>query len=140
MVGGLVADIYHGKDRNTPMSLFAGSALLGTGLGPFASGFIAQNLPWRYIFYLQLITGGMLVLAIVFFMRESRGAVLLHRKAEALNRWYETREMAGYKGFEMSAIEKGTTQSRRIRWKVDSYMGKEPIERLIGLSVHRSFR
>jgi MFS family permease len=53
MVGGVVSDIYHARDRNTPMALFSGAALLGTGLGPLVSGFIAQHTSWRWIFYVQ---------------------------------------------------------------------------------------
>lgn len=47
-VGGVVADIYQAKDRNTPMTLFTGAALFGTGLGPLVSGFIAENTNWRW--------------------------------------------------------------------------------------------
>jgi len=47
-VGGVVADIYEAKDRNTPMTLFTGAALFGTGLGPLVSGFIAENANWRW--------------------------------------------------------------------------------------------
>jgi hypothetical protein len=47
MVGGVVSDLYHAEGRNTPMALFSGGALFGTGLGPLVSGFIAQNTTWR---------------------------------------------------------------------------------------------
>jgi len=47
-VGGVVADIYMPKERNTPMTLFTGSALFGTGLGPLVSGFIAAHTSWRW--------------------------------------------------------------------------------------------
>lgn len=48
MVGGVVSDIYHAKDRNTAMALFSGAAIMGTSLGPLVSGFIAQNTTWRW--------------------------------------------------------------------------------------------
>ncbi|KAK0281698.1 hypothetical protein LTR35_007379 [Friedmanniomyces endolithicus] len=92
MVGGVVSDIYHAEDRNTAMSLFSGAALLGTGLGPVVSGFIAQNTTWRWVFYLQVITCGTVMVFIVFFFNETRGSVLLSRKAKALNQWYEQLE------------------------------------------------
>lgn len=47
MVGGVVADLYKTEDRNTPMAIFSGGVLFGTGLGPLVSGFIAQNTNWR---------------------------------------------------------------------------------------------
>ena len=34
MIGGVISDIYHAEDRNTPMVLFSGAVLFGTGLGP----------------------------------------------------------------------------------------------------------
>ena len=47
MVGGVVSDLYHAEGRNTPMALFSGAALFGTGMGPLVSGFVAQNTSWR---------------------------------------------------------------------------------------------
>lgn len=116
MVGGVVSDIYHTEDRNTPMALFSGAALFGTGLGPLVSGFVAQNLHWRWIFYIQVITGGLMVAVICATFKETRGNVLLSRKAQTLNKWYEAREAAGYHGFKMSKSQKdGSTRSVRIR-------------------------
>ncbi|KAH6679201.1 major facilitator superfamily domain-containing protein [Halenospora varia] len=36
IVGGVVSDLYHAEGRNTPMALFSGGTLFGTGLGPLA--------------------------------------------------------------------------------------------------------
>lgn len=74
MVGGVVSDIYRAEDRNTAMALFSGAALFGTGLGPLVSGFIAQHTTWRWIFYIQTISCGLLILAVALFMRETRGS------------------------------------------------------------------
>jgi MFS family permease len=43
MVGGVISDIYHSRERNTTMVLYSGSALAGTGLGPMVSGLIAEH-------------------------------------------------------------------------------------------------
>ena len=101
MVGGVMSDIYHTADRNTPMTLFAAGALAGTGAGPFVMGFVAQHLHFRWMFWIQLIADGVLMLVVVVFFKETRGSVLLSRKAKALNKWYEARETAGYYGFQM---------------------------------------
>lgn len=37
-------------------------------------GYVAQNLGWRWIQYLQMILGGILFIALVGFTRETRGA------------------------------------------------------------------
>ncbi|OWP04065.1 MFS multidrug transporter [Marssonina coronariae] len=138
MVGGVVSDMYHAEQRNTPMALFSGAALFGTGLGPLVSGFVAQNTSWRWVFWVQVITCGCLITAVTLFFRETRGSIILSRKAQCLNRWYEEREAAGYVGFSMS-IASETVESQRIRWKVKSDDERESITKMIGISVYRPF-
>ncbi|KAL5115943.1 hypothetical protein ACEQ8H_006165 [Pleosporales sp. CAS-2024a] len=142
MVGGVVADIYHAQDRNTPMALFSGGALFGTGFGPLISGFVAQNISWRWIFYIQAMADAFLVALIILIFKETRGSVLLSRKAHALNRYYQAREEAGYFGFNMtSSDKKGSTvlESQRIRWKVKSDEERASLTRMISLSLYRPF-
>ncbi|OCL11783.1 MFS general substrate transporter [Glonium stellatum] len=140
MVGGVVSDIYHTEDRNTPMALFSGAALFGTGLGPLVAGFVAQNTTWRWIFYLQTITCGVMIAFVCVFFTETRGSVLLSRKAKALNKWYEAREAAGYYGFEMPSSSADTEKiSQRIRWKVKADEERSSIGKMIGISLYRPF-
>jgi MFS family permease len=140
MVGGVVSDIYHAQDRNTPMALFSGAALFGTGFGPLVCGFIAQNTTWRWIFYTQTISCGTMVALICVVFKETRGSVLLSRKAQALNKWYEAREAAGYYGFNMTDLEKsGATTSQRLRWKVKSDEERASLGKMIGVSLYRPF-
>lgn len=54
IIGGVIADIYEKEDRSFPMSLFATAALFGTGLGPLCSGWVALNLNWRWIHWIQV--------------------------------------------------------------------------------------
>ena len=140
MVGGVVADIYEAEDRNRPMALFACGALFGTGLGPLCSGFIAQHLSWRWVFYVQVISSGFMILLVILFFNETRASILLSRRAHALNQWYLQREEAGYVGFDVP-LENGTgKQSQRIRWKVKSDEERESIAVMIGISLYRPFR
>ncbi len=139
MVGGVVSDIYRSEDRNKPMALFAGAAFVGTGLGPLCSGFIAQRLLWRWVFYVQVITSGFLILLVAVFFKETRGSVLLSKRAHLLNDWYEAREEIGLVGFEMP-IEGGVkTKSQRIRWKVKEDEERESLAKMIGISIYRPF-
>ncbi|KAI4223231.1 MAG: hypothetical protein L6R36_005574 [Xanthoria steineri] len=139
MVGGVVSDVYQSEDRNKPMALFAGAALMGTGLGPLCSGFIAQHLLWRWVFYIQVMTSGFLILLVAVFFKETRGSVLLSRRARLLNNWYEAREQIGLTGFEMP-VEDGTKrESQRIRWKVKADEERETLAKMIGISVYRPF-
>lgn len=140
-IGGVISDIYHKEDRNTPMALFSGTALFGVGLGPLVSGFIAQNLDWRWVFWVQVITCGTCILAVIAFFKETRGSVILSRKAVILNRWYEAREQSGLVGFEMSLGENGSKrESQRLRWKVKSDEERETIAKMVGISLYRPFR
>ena len=141
MVGGVISDIYHADDRNTPMTLFAGAALFGTGLGPLCSGFIAQNVNWRWVFYHQAISCSLCIFAVILFFKETRGSVLLSKRARILNAWYEVREKAGYIGFQMPIGNDATKlQSQRIRWKVRSDEDRESLAKMIGISLYRPFR
>lgn len=141
MVGGVVSDIYHAEDRNTPMALFSGAALAGTGLGPLCSSFIAQHLSWRWVFYVQTIDGGLLILAVIFFFKETRGSVLLSKKAKVLNTWYQAREDAGYVGITMPATAVSEKkQYQRVRWKVKADEERDTIMVMIGISLFRPFR
>lgn len=141
-IGGVISDIYHKEDRNAPMALFSGSALFGTGLGPLVSGFVAQRIGWRWVFWVQVITCGLSILAVIVFFNETRGSVILSRKAGLLNKWYESREQAGLTGgFEMPLNEKPSQyRSQRIRWKVKSDEERETLAKMIGISVYRPFR
>ncbi|KAL9045016.1 MAG: hypothetical protein Q9214_001889, partial [Letrouitia sp. 1 TL-2023] len=139
-IGGVISDIYYKEDRNTPMALLPGAVLFGTGLGPLASGFLAQNLDWRWVFWVQVITCGICILAVITFFKETRGSVILSRKAAALNKWYEAREQSGLVGFEMLLGEKGSErESIRLRWKVKSDEERETVAKMVGISLYRPF-
>ncbi|KAK1142883.1 hypothetical protein N8T08_007317 [Aspergillus melleus] len=140
MVGGIIADIYHAEDRNAPMSYFSGAVLFGTGLGPLISGFIQQRANWRWIYYSQAIIAAGFLVILTFFLKETRGSVLLSRKAKVLNQYYDALEGAGYHGviFNSSdSVEK--QQVRRIRWKVKSDEERESLATMITISCFRPF-
>ncbi|KAF2140921.1 uncharacterized protein K452DRAFT_251723 [Aplosporella prunicola CBS 121167] len=140
MVGGVVSDIYHAKDRNTPMAMFSGAALLGTGLGPLCCGWIAERTTWRWIFYMQTILDGALMVVVCICFQETRGSVLLSRKAAALNKWYEAREQAGYFNLDMPLeTELLKKIPQRIRWKVKADEERASLSTMIGISLYRPF-
>ncbi|KAF9735260.1 hypothetical protein PMIN06_000656 [Paraphaeosphaeria minitans] len=139
MVGGVVSDIYHAEDRNKPMALFSGSALFGTGWGPLVCGFIAQNTTWRWIFYMQAIMNGAAVAVICVIFKETRGSVLLSRKAKALNEWYAAREEAGYYTVNMPRPDGKAALPQRIRWKVKEDELRASLVSMIRTSLVRPF-
>ena len=121
------------------MALFSGSALFGTGLGPLCSGFIAQNLSWRWVFYVQTIFDAFFIALVIWLFKETRGSVLLSRRAQKLNGWYGAREEAGLFGFDMPIEGEEKRQSLRIRWKVKADEERESLVKMIGISVYRPF-
>jgi len=147
MVGGILADVWVTADRNTPMVLFTGATLFGTGLGPLVSGFVAQNLSWRWVFYIQLITSGVLITLVTLFFKETRGSIIISRKAKALNKWYEQLEASGAIGMEATLATSGpdlekrsqptTNTPQRIRFKVAADEERATLFRMISLSLYR---
>ncbi|KAI1800342.1 MFS general substrate transporter [Daldinia bambusicola] len=107
MVGGVIADMYEKEGRNTPMALFSGAVLVGTGLGPLVAAVMVQRWgdegqKWKWVFWHQVIIDFVLMIAVVAFFKESRGSVLLSRKAKVLNKWYQQLEEKGVFGVYMS--------------------------------------
>lgn len=141
MVGGVISDIYHAHDRNTPMALFSAAALFGTGLAPLISGVIVSRTSWRWLFYSHAIVSAVFVLMIFFFFKETRGSVLLSRKAQKLNQYYEQLEKAGHHGVILSTEESPDEKCiQRIRWKVKSDEERASLLSMIKISVYRPFR
>ncbi len=103
MVGGVITDLWDADGRNTPMAIFSGTVLVGTGAGPLVAAVLTQRLggegeEWTWVFWHQAIAATVVMIALVILFKESRGSVLLSRKAKALNRWYGELERAGYYG------------------------------------------
>ncbi|GAP84430.2 putative MFS multidrug transporter [Rosellinia necatrix] len=172
MVGGVISDLYDKEARNTPMALFSGFVLLGTGLGPLVASAIVEASPpgsqvWKWVFWHQVIVDFILMVAVVTFFRESRGSVILSRKAKALNRWYEELEAKGFVGvwvpdgdlppaFHSAQPGSGDGEKRpsglvrplsnteglkiqRIRWKTKEDEERGPITAMVFTSLTRPF-
>ncbi|EEH07080.1 conserved hypothetical protein [Histoplasma capsulatum G186AR] len=142
IIGGVLSDVYVTEERNTPMALFSGAVLFGTGFGPMVSSFIVHHISWRWVYYLQTIMSAVVTAMVVVFFKETRGNLLLSRKAQALNQWYEQLEEAGYVGVDMPVLGKdgeSERQSQRIRWKVKSDEERESIAKVLAISLYRPF-
>lgn len=53
--GGTLADLFPQEERGKMMGLFALGPLLGPVIGPIAGGFIAEDIGWRWTFWVLLI-------------------------------------------------------------------------------------
>ncbi|KZF22902.1 MFS general substrate transporter [Xylona heveae TC161] len=87
IVGGTISDIWKGpKERSIPMSIFGMTSVIGIALGPFIGGAIQRNLDWRWIYYIQIIFDGGCLPIFWFILKETRGDVILARKAKKLRK------------------------------------------------------
>ncbi|RPA75205.1 MFS general substrate transporter [Ascobolus immersus RN42] len=126
LVGGMIADCHHAKSRGLPLAFFSSFGLAATGLGPLVSGFLVQYLGWRWITWIQLIMNGAGAIFIVFFMKETRGCVLLERKTRILNQW-------------MEELEAGRDVPVKHRWRTRAEETHQSLSALIRVSLTRPF-
>ncbi|EHK19284.1 uncharacterized protein TRIVIDRAFT_69280 [Trichoderma virens Gv29-8] len=166
VVGGVLADLWEKEERNTPMALFSGAVLAGTGAGPLVSAALIEtvgknNRAWKWSFWVQVILDAVLLLALILFFKESRASVLLSKKAKKLNKWYDELEAYGIYGVWLrgelavvaSAASSQTTvtdhvndhnatavpQLRRIRWIVKEDEQRASLGQIVLTSVRRPF-
>ncbi|KAJ5354374.1 uncharacterized protein N7496_012807 [Penicillium cataractarum] len=90
IVGGSISDVWYGdKARSLPMSLFGFTSVVGIALGPFIGSAIQtihKSSPWRWIFYIQIIYNAALIPVFWLILRETRGDVILKKRAKRLRR------------------------------------------------------
>ncbi|KAL7953903.1 major facilitator superfamily domain-containing protein [Trichoderma compactum] len=166
VVGGVLADLWEKEQRNTPMALFSGAVLAGTGAGPLVSAALIEtvgsnNRAWKWSFWVQVILDVVLLLALVLFFKESRASVLLSKKAKKLNKWYEEMETYGIYGVwindELAVLASAassqitvtaylnernistTPRLRRIRWIVKEDEQRASLGQIVLTSVRRPF-
>ncbi|TIC91129.1 putative efflux pump mfs2 [Colletotrichum higginsianum] len=85
VIGGVIADLWPKEQRNTPMALFSGAVLAGTGAGPLVASIVVKRMgvengtmAWKWIFWHQVIIDTVLVVALAVLFEESRGLGLLY--------------------------------------------------------------
>lgn len=89
-LGGTIADLWPTHQVGPPMSLFLWAAVCGSPIGNFLLAFVAQYRGWRDVMWALLgICGGVwltVVVVLVGFNNETRGSVLLRRRAAKLRK------------------------------------------------------
>ncbi|TKY89560.1 hypothetical protein EX895_001345 [Sporisorium graminicola] len=86
IIPGTLADIWKTKDRGLPVALFSLVAVAGTVGAPLYCGYILQEKGWRWIQWVQLIVNGAVVILEFLLLRETRGSVILARRAKKLRK------------------------------------------------------
>ncbi|KAJ7131059.1 MFS general substrate transporter [Mycena epipterygia] len=69
--GGVIADIYKLTERGTAMGVFLAAALLGNALAPIVGGWVSHYTSWRYLQLGVFVFGGILGLAMLFYLPET---------------------------------------------------------------------
>ncbi|KAK4703621.1 hypothetical protein P7C70_g2595, partial [Phenoliferia sp. Uapishka_3] len=86
VVAGIVADLFKKRNRGTAMGTFVVMVYAGNGLGPTCANWIAYKVNWHWVYWLQMIMGGVAFLLIFFFLPETRGILILEKRADALTK------------------------------------------------------
>lgn len=94
MVGGTVADLFEARNRGLIMNLLAIVIFVAQGLGPTIFGFVGMHLGIQWCYGLQGIAAGLSVLVNGIFLRETRGDVLLARRAKKMTKESGRRHIA----------------------------------------------
>ncbi|OJJ53831.1 hypothetical protein ASPSYDRAFT_61798 [Aspergillus sydowii CBS 593.65] len=84
--GGVISDLFAPEQRGLAMSIFSLGPLLGPVIGPICGAFIAQDVGWRWIFWVLTITGGTFTTFVIIFSRETNPVILMERKTRKLQK------------------------------------------------------
>lgn len=88
MISGTVADIYVPNERGYPMLWHTVINFAGNVCAPISFGYIGWLKSFRWILYILIIISGFTMIVLFFFMEETRGQVILQRRASGLQRKY----------------------------------------------------
>jgi multidrug resistance protein len=84
--GGLIADLFHAEQRGLATSMYSLGPLFGPIIGPICGGFISQRAGWRWIFWILLISGGVITAGIECLTRETNAQVIIKKKVLRLSK------------------------------------------------------
>ena len=77
---GMTADMWEAEGQGYAVAFVVLSSVGGSTIGPFFGGFIGEYLDWHWVFWVQLIVGGV-TQALHFFIPETRATILTDREA-----------------------------------------------------------
>lgn len=102
MVGGTIADIYRAESRGVGMSVFSLAIFAGQSLGSVIFAWVGQILGMKWVYGMQAIFSGLSLALNLALLKETRGSVLLQRRAKRLTK------KTGVKHLCASQLEKKT--------------------------------
>jgi len=81
---GVIADLFVVEARGLATSIWSLGALFGPVVGPICGGFVAQQIGWRWVYWILLIAGGVTTVCIELVNKETYARVLIRWKTERL--------------------------------------------------------
>ncbi|KAL4895269.1 major facilitator superfamily domain-containing protein [Aspergillus ambiguus] len=84
--GGTVADLWDPLQKTYAFPLYTVPAFGGPIIGQIIGGFIPATLGWRWLEWIMLIMGGLILVLVTILQPETYGNLLLHWKATALRK------------------------------------------------------
>ncbi|KAF7799594.1 hypothetical protein EIP86_010832 [Pleurotus ostreatoroseus] len=85
LAGGTISDVWNNEERGFAIALFAAAPYGGPVLGPVIGGFVGDGAGWRWLFWVNMMfAGGMMLL--MFTLPETFAPVILKRRAKKLRK------------------------------------------------------
>jgi MFS family permease len=82
--GGTVADLWNPVQKAYAFPVYAIPAFCGPMIGQIIGSYVPTTLGWRWLEWLMLIMGGVILILVVLMQPETYGNLLLHWKASIL--------------------------------------------------------
>lgn len=82
IIFGVVADMWHTDHQAYPVAFSVLAYVGGTAIGPIIGPFFEAYTSWRWVFWIQLILGGIIQMMHLLFVPETRSSVLIDREAK----------------------------------------------------------
>lgn len=82
--GATIGDMLPKEKRGGAMALWGMGPQLAPAIGPVIGGFLSQSKGWRWVFWLQSIITGVVLILGVILLRETYAPVILERKVKML--------------------------------------------------------
>lgn len=90
VASGTFSDIFSKDELAYPVALYTMSPFVGPGLGPLISGFINENIDFRWTFHVMTIWAAMILALVILFVPETYQPVLLKYKARRLRKTHKS--------------------------------------------------
>ncbi|GAA5823046.1 hypothetical protein JCM11251_007464 [Rhodosporidiobolus azoricus] len=132
LVGGTLADIWNTRERGIPMSCFTFVAIFGTITAPLYCGYIDERIGWRWLEWIHMIANGVLLVAEIFLLKETRGAKLLLDRAKKMRKETGKTNIRAPMELENESVKEllRTSCTRAIK-----LLAKEPVVLAFGLWI-----